>query len=324
MSTPGRKASNPGAAPGGPVGTAAKLTAMAFTTTKTVATVAGCGYVGVCALLYFVQRKLQYFPTREDPPAVRTLPEPCRDIEEIAIRTSDGETLKAWHWPAPSNGKHKKVNVLQLHGNAGSRHNRLYWAHHLRNKLGCGVTLLDYRGYGGSTGVVTEPGMIKDGVAGVQWASTRAAEDGCKLVLHLESIGSGAGVCALGAMADAGDAAGKTVAGVVAEGGLSSCVEIAEKIFTWLPLRLLMKDKWLGVCRAAGKLSPSMPFLSIHGEKDEIVPLWCGKKLFAAVAGEEGKNKIFHEVPRGGHNNLMEMPGYFPKLGAFYTKVEEA
>ena len=37
------------------------------------------------------------------------------------------------------------------------------------------------------------------------------------------------------------------VDGIVAEGGLSSCVEIAQKIFSFLPIGLLMKDKWQGL-----------------------------------------------------------------------------
>jgi hypothetical protein len=56
------------------------------------------------------------------------------------------------------------------------------------------VTLLDYRGYGGSEGGVTEAGMIADGQAGIAWTRTRADETGSKLVLHLESIGSAAGI----------------------------------------------------------------------------------------------------------------------------------
>ena len=160
---------------------------------STIGTIAGFGYFGVCALAFTFQRKLQYFPTKEPPPPVSALPPVCRGIEECTVRTEDGETLQAWYWPAIPGGKHSKITLLQLHGNAGSRHNRLYWAHHMRTRLGVGVALLDYRGYGGSTGRITEAGMIMDGVAGITWAATKAAESGSKLVLHLESIGSAAG-----------------------------------------------------------------------------------------------------------------------------------
>lgn len=297
-----------------PASLAGRLGGLALSAGKTLGCVFGCGYIGVCALLYVFQRKLQYFPTKDPPPSVSSLPAVCRDIEEFTVRTEDGETLRGWYWAPVVGAKHADVTLLQLHGNAGSRHNRLYWAHHVRSKLGCGVTLLDYRGYGGSEGVATEGGLIKDGKAGIQWAATRAAESGSKLVLHLESIGSAAGINALGKLVE--EQGGETgVAGVVVEGGLSSCVEIAQKLFSFLPLSLLMKDKWDGTCAAAASLDPDMPFMSMHGDHDEIVPLWCGKKLFDAVKGK----KTWKEFRRGGHNNLMEKPGYFEALDNFYT-----
>ena len=105
-----------------------------------------------------------------------SLPAVCRGIEDFSVRTEDGETIRGWYWAPMPGAKHADVTLLQLHGNAGSRHNRLYWAHHIRSRLGVGVALLDYRGYGGSTGSVTEKGMILDGVAGITWAATRARE----------------------------------------------------------------------------------------------------------------------------------------------------
>ena len=297
------------------VGNLARVGGAAYSAAMGLATIAGCGYVSVCTLAFVFQRRLQYFPTKEHPPRVTTLPEVCQGIEEFSVRTEDGLLLQGWHWPAPPSGKHAKVSLLQLHGNAGSRHNRLYWAHHTRSKLGCAVTLLDYRGYGGSEGSATESGMIKDGKAGIQWAATRAAESGSKLVLHLESIGSAAGLNAAAGLREGGGATGIAIAGIVVEGGLSSCVEIAQKLFSFLPLTLLMKDKWDGTCAAATSLDPDMPFMSMHGDHDEIVPLWCGRKLFDSVQGR----KVWKEFKRGGHNNLMEQPGYFEALDNFYT-----
>ena len=43
-----------------------------------------------------------------------------------------------------------------LHSNAGHREGRLLWMFLLREGLGCSVTVLDYRGYGGSDGSPTE------------------------------------------------------------------------------------------------------------------------------------------------------------------------
>lgn len=294
---------------------AGRLGGLALGAGKTLGAVVGAGYIGVCALVYVFQRKLQYFPTKEAPPAVSSLPAVCRGIEDFSVRTEDGETIRGWYWAPLPGGKHADVTLLQLHGNAGSRHNRLYWAHHIRSRLGVGVALLDYRGYGGSTGRVTEKGMILDGVAGITWAATRAKETKSKLVLHLESIGSAAGVAAAARL---GDDAG--VDGIVVEGGLSSCVEIAAKLFSFLPVRALMKDKWAGTCAAAAALRPEQPFMSMHGDRDEIVPLWCGRRLYESVRGR----KVWKEFKKGGHNNLMEKPGYFEALDEFYEQYVKA
>ena len=291
--------------------------------TSGVAKAAAIGYVGVCALAFAFQRKLQYFPTTEHPPAVATLPPAYGDIEEFTVRTEDGVTIRGYHLPVPTmniaHTKHPKIHLLQLHGNAGSRYHRIPWAHYTRVRLGCAVTLLDYRGYGGSEGKVTEAGMILDGKAGIQWAATRANETGSKLVLHLESIGSAAGICAAAALRKDARGGDIGVAGIVAEGGLSSCIEIAEKVFSFLPVRLMMKDKWNGVCGAAASLDPAMPFMSMHGTRDEIVPFWCGEKLFESSSSTR---KVLKEFKRGGHNNLADQTGYIEALDEFYTTVE--
>ena len=208
--------------------------------------------------------------------------------------------------------KHADVTLLQLHGNAGSRHNRLYWAHHIRSRLGVGVALLDYRGYGGNS--VTEKGMILDGVAGHP-PGRRRARGAKKLVLHLESIGSAAGSRRRRA---AGDDAG--VDGIVVEGGLSSCVEIAAKPFSFLPVRALMKDKWAGTCAAAAALRPEQPFMSMHGDRELI----CRSGCLAPAARSVRGRKVWKEFKKGGHNNLMEKPGYFEALDEFYEQYVKA
>jgi hypothetical protein len=130
-----------------PASLAGRLGGLALSAGKTLGCVFGCGYIGVCALLYVFQRKLQYFPTKDPPPSVSSLPAVCRDIEEFTVRTEDGETLRGWYWAPVVGAKHADVTLLQLHGNAGSRHNRLYWAHHVRNFPITTIRLPDRRDY---------------------------------------------------------------------------------------------------------------------------------------------------------------------------------
>ena len=71
--------------------------------------------------------------------------------------------------------------------------------------------------------------------------------------------------------------------------------------------------------RAAASLDPAMPFMSMHGTRDEIVPFWCGKKLFESSSSTR---KVLKEFKRGGHNNLADQTGYIEALDEFYTTVE--
>lgn len=59
--------------------------------------------------------------------------------------------IRAYYWPAPAapvDGKPdlRHVTLLMFHGNAGNREDRLGFFRWLRNGLGCGVCLVDYRG----------------------------------------------------------------------------------------------------------------------------------------------------------------------------------
>ena len=89
------------------------------------------------------------------------------------------------------------IDVLMLHGNAGDRSNRLGWMHLLHDGLGLSVFVLDYRGYGGSSGSPTEKGLIEDGRAAARWIRDRRRAEGKRgrrLVLWGESIGSGVAI----------------------------------------------------------------------------------------------------------------------------------
>jgi alpha-beta hydrolase superfamily lysophospholipase len=86
------------------------------------------------------------------------------DAERVSITTSDGETLFNWLILA----EQPKATVLFLHGNGQniSTHiNSVAWL----PQHGFNVFLLDYRGYGKSTGSPTLAGAMLDTEAAHQW-----------------------------------------------------------------------------------------------------------------------------------------------------------
>ena len=71
------------------------------------------GYGALVALLYVMQRAIQYFPERfRTTPAAAGLPQ----AQEVMLATADGERVIVWHVPPRGN----KTVVLYFHGNGGS------------------------------------------------------------------------------------------------------------------------------------------------------------------------------------------------------------
>ena len=199
------------------------------------------------------------------------------------------------------------IDVLQFHGNAGSRANRLGWMHILREGLGCSVSVLDYRGYGGSEGSPTEQGLLADGEAAAAWAAARGGERR-KLVLWGESIGSGV----------AAAVASRTPppAALVVEAGFSSCADAAAAV----PVAAGSALRLLRFGGQRGALPRSLPTLSIHGRLDEIAPIELGRKLHAALP----EGAAFVELPHAGHNDVpyQDPSAYLKAIAAFFERLD--
>jgi hypothetical protein len=116
-------------------------------------------YLTLLGLAFLFQRSLQYFPDSSPVPLPQG--ERFRDLQEVQLISADGLRLWAWHWPG-----RQAATLLVLHGNAGHRGHRLGWIEDLHG-LGCGIFILDYRGYGGSAGAPTEGGLYQDAEAAV-------------------------------------------------------------------------------------------------------------------------------------------------------------
>lgn len=233
---------------------------------------------GLVALMYFAQRSLMYFPeTLRTSPADAGFPE----AEEVVLQTTDGEKVIAWHLP-PRGGK---PVILYFHGNGGSLRYRVDRFRALTGD-GTGLIALSYRGYGGSTGEPTEPGLIADATAVYDFAISRYPAE--RLVLWGESLGSGVALAL---------AAERNVGRIVLEAPFTSAADVGARAYPFLPVRLLMKDQFRSDERI-GKVTA--PILVLHGADDNVVPFAFGERLY----GLANQPKRLVRFPRGGHNDL--------------------
>src|SRR5258705_2413645 len=104
--------------------------------------------------------------------------------ETANIRTADGETLSAWWVPAEK----ARGTMLFFHGNAGNISHRLDYLL-LFNRMRFNTLIVDYRGYGRSTGSPSEEGTYRDAEAA--WGYLRGARSvkAQNLVVAGESLG---------------------------------------------------------------------------------------------------------------------------------------
>lgn len=234
-------------------------------------------YGGLGVVLYFAQRAMMYLPdTTRTPPAAAGLPEAA----EVTLDTSDGERVIAWHVPPRGD----RPVVVYFHGNGGALNLR---AGRFKDLIadGTGLLALSYRGYGGSTGRPSEAGLLRDAAAAYAFAAARY--ESARIVVWGESLGTGAAVAV---------AAERPVGRVILESPFTSAVDLAASIYFFMPVRLIMKDQFRSDERIG---AVTAPVLVLHGERDGIVPIAFGERLYALIRSP----KRFVRLPDAGHND---------------------
>lgn len=252
--------------------------------------VAGALYV--CALLGLVLfgRMLIYHP---DPAVIAASADAPATIEEIRLKTPDGETLRGW-WMPPAEGK---PVLLFFDGNGG----RLHMQEPRFAKAaeeGVGVLSFAYRGYSGSTGRPTEKALHADARLAYDWLRSKVDAD--RIVIHGFSLGTGV---ATELATEVPERA------LVLEAPYTALIDLAAARPSIFPIRLLMQDQFLSREWIA---NVHAPVLIVHGDADKVIPVAHGEKLFA-LAHEP---KQFVRVPGGGHSDLIAH-GLYDRIWTF-------
>jgi uncharacterized protein len=242
---------------------------------------------GALLLLFLAQRRLLYFPTRQD----RTNAERLARTLGLEPWVVDGELRGYWARTPGARG----VAVV-LHGNAGSALDRGYAAAALARAdpaRPLEVLLVEYPGYGPRGGAATEPALVAAAREGIA-AARREAPAGGPVILVGESLGSG--VAALAA-AEAPDA----VSGLVLVTPLASVPAVAARHYPGLP-GWLVRDAYRAD-RALTRFGGPVAF--VLAGRDEVVFTDLGQALFDARTGP----KALWVDPRATHNTVDWSPG---------------
>jgi alpha-beta hydrolase superfamily lysophospholipase len=219
---------------------------------KTLLVIAGVGlalYASLLGLLWWGQEKLLFHPHRL-PAHHRFSVDP--DVSEVWIDVP-GARLNALHLRLPQ----PQGVVFFLHGNAGNLDS---WFtdvdFYRRNNVD--LFMLDYRGYGKSTGRIQSQDQLLADVRAA-WAQVQRHYAGKRRVIYGRSLGSG-----LAAMLAAEVQPELTV--LVSP--YFSMAELAREHYPWVPVALLRYP--LATHEALARISG--PVLLAHGGRDTLIP----------------------------------------------------
>tara|TARA_B100000214_G_C23873868_1_gene583965 strand:- start:40 stop:852 length:813 start_codon:yes stop_codon:yes gene_type:complete len=223
-------------------------------------------YLLVVIFLFFYQRKLLYHPGENNYLDDASL---NHQIEKVYIPSD--EKLVAWHFEKNPNFK----TLLFFHGNAGKIDNRIYKLNEF-SKLDINYLIFAYRGFSGNDGKPTEKGLYKDARAVKYWLNLKNVKDN-QIILYGESLGTAIAV----------DLAKEfKFSGIILESPFTSMTELAKKYYPYLPVNLILKDKY----ETLSKLSEiNSPILILHGKKDTIVPFNMGLKIYENISSSKFK-----------------------------------
>jgi pimeloyl-ACP methyl ester carboxylesterase len=237
----------------------------------------GLGYLGLCLLLFVVQRSLIYYP----PPRTRS-PE---GIERLTV---NGTTLAVA--VRPLRGPRA---LLYFGGNAED----VAWS---LPELGAAypshaLYLLYYRGYGESEGRPTEAGLHADAEA----LFDRVHAEQPEVVVVGRSLGSAVALRL---------ATRRPVSRLVLITPFDSLAGVGRRAFPIFPVRWLLRDRYESWRWAPAVTAPTH---LITAERDEIVPSACTKRLLEAFPPGVATLTVVAGVD---HNSISASPDYLAAL----------
>ncbi|MDX1459029.1 MAG: alpha/beta hydrolase [Marinobacter sp.] len=204
---------------------------------------------------------------------------------DVFVETGDGETLHGWWLPADTEAS--QGTVYFLHGNAQNISSHVLNVAWLP-EAGYNVFLIDYRGYGQSTGEPDLEGALHDAETGLRWLVENEISQGEPLILLGQSLGGAIGIALASEWSERNEQ--PALDAVVLDASFSGFRAIArEKLgefwLTWplqVPLSWTIPADYEGIDHIA-RIAPT-PVMIIHSRRDGIIPFHHGPQLFEAAA----------------------------------------
>jgi uncharacterized protein len=243
-------------------------------------------YALLLGLLWWGQERLIFLPSKLPPEHRFNF---GADVHEVFIEVP-GARLHALHLrnPAP------RGVVFFLHGNAGNLDGWFSNADFYR-RLNLDLFMLDYRGYGKSSGRIQSQAQLEADVR-VAWASMAPRYVGAQRVIAGRSLGS--------ALA-AGLAAELQPELTLLISPYQSMTALAAEHYRWVPQWLLRYP----LATDAALARVRSPILLVHGDRDDLIAPSHSERLRRVAPQAE-----LVLVAGAGHNDLQAFPQYLESI----------
>lgn len=243
-------------------------------------------------ILQYLQEKVVFLPVKLAENFVYDFP---HEFEELHLQTPFNGKINALHFKV----KNPKGVILYFHGNAG---NLARWGEisSAFTAYGYDVFVMDYRGYGKSSGPRNEDYLFADAQFCYAFLKELYGEE--NIIVYGRSLG---GTFAVKMAAD------NEPQKLILEATFYNLQDMASR---WIPYA------------ATEKISPKMtyhfqsdknildvncPVYHFHGDKDFVVPVNSGKKLFEVLAEKKPElDKKFILIKGGSHDDLAKFDLY--------------
>ncbi len=242
------------------------------------------GYAALMLFVYLIQERFIFKPEKLKPDFVYKYDIP---FKELFIDVAAGVRINGLHFYA----KNPLGLILYFHGNTRSIKG---WAKYARDfyRYQYDVVLVDYRGFGKSTGRKSEKEMLNDVQIVYDTLAVQYHEN--HIIVYGRSLGSGFA---------AKLASDNSPRYLILDSPYYSFTKAVQRFIPVLPMRYVLRyrlqtDKWIRKVNCHTYI--------IHGSKDWLIPISQSQKL-----QQLNPRKItLITIEGGGHNNLPSFPEY--------------
>jgi len=236
-------------------------------------------YLAVALLMFVFQRSLLYIPSKN-------VPGPGQLTSSGLAYWPDQNAYRGF-LTQPSRAT---ATVVVFHGNAGTASDRAYYVDALEF-ASARILLAEYPGYGARSGSPSETLLANDALDTLRMLKNTFPDE--PLYVLGESLG--AGVAAAAALLE-GETEASLIDGILLITPWDSLVKLAQRHYRYLPVRLLLRDRYPSVENLSQFQGPTLVVLA---ERDQIIPISHGHTLFESLPAP----KKLMTVNDAGHND---------------------